>query len=129
MCAEGGEVGCVDHMEVEQKATEPPTLHLPAALPAAHPAQPTASDEASNLDHMEEEQEEATAEEPPTVDLPAALPAAHSAQSSTSVQPTAAPSAGKSPLVGGALKCCGCGRWHNVPDKVMNEVRCSVGVL
>ena len=61
--------------------------------------------------------------------MPAALPAAHPAQPSTSVQPTAAPSAGKSPLVGGALKCCGCGRWHNVPDKVMHEVRCSVGVL
>ena len=33
------------------------------------------------------------------------------------------------PLDGGALKCCGCGRWHNVPDKVMHEVRCSLEVL
>ena len=33
------------------------------------------------------------------------------------------------PLKGGALKCCGCGRWHNVPDKVMHKVRCSLEVL
>jgi len=59
----------------------------------------------------------------------AALPAAHPAQPSTSVQPRAAPSAGKSLFIGGALKCCGCGRWHHVPDKVMHEVRCSLGVL
>jgi hypothetical protein len=25
------------------------------------------------------------------------------------------------PLVG-ALKCCGCGRWHNVPEELMNKV-------
>ena len=30
----------------------------------------------------------------------------------------------KFPLVGGALKCSGCGRWHNVPEKVMHAVRC-----
>jgi hypothetical protein len=23
---------------------------------------------------------------------------------------------------GGALKCCSCGRWHNVPEEVMNKV-------
>jgi len=28
------------------------------------------------------------------------------------------------PLVGGALKCCSCNRWHNVPETVMHEVRC-----
>ena len=28
------------------------------------------------------------------------------------------------PLVGGALKCSGCSRWHNVPEKVMHAVRC-----
>ena len=28
------------------------------------------------------------------------------------------------PLVGGALKCSGCGRWHNVPKTVMHAVRC-----
>ena len=33
------------------------------------------------------------------------------------------------PLEGGALKCCGCERWHNVPEKVMHQVRCSLGVL
>jgi hypothetical protein len=33
------------------------------------------------------------------------------------------------PLKGGALKCCGCGRWHNVPDTVMHEVRCPLEVL
>jgi hypothetical protein len=27
------------------------------------------------------------------------------------------------PLTGGALKCDGCGRWHNVPENMMNEVR------
>jgi hypothetical protein len=26
------------------------------------------------------------------------------------------------PLTGGALKCCDCERWHNVPEKVMDEV-------
>jgi hypothetical protein len=36
-----------------------------------------------------------------------------------------APSAGAAfPLVGGALRCCGCGRWHNVPEHVMHAVRC-----
>jgi len=59
----------------------------------------------------------------------AALPAAHPAQPSTSVRTRAAQSAGKSFFIGGALKCCGCGRWHNVPDTVMHEVRCSLGVL
>jgi len=33
------------------------------------------------------------------------------------------------PLKGGALKCCGCGRWHNVPEKVMHEVRCPLEVV
>jgi hypothetical protein len=28
------------------------------------------------------------------------------------------------PIVGGALRCCGCGRWHNVPEHVMHAVRC-----
>ena len=28
------------------------------------------------------------------------------------------------PLVGGALKCSGCGRWHNVPEEMMHAVRC-----
>ena len=32
--------------------------------------------------------------------------------------------AGQFPLTGGALKCCDCERWHNVPEKVMDEVRC-----
>lgn len=26
-------------------------------------------------------------------------------------------------LRGAALKCCDCDRWHNVPEKVMHEVR------
>ena len=43
---------------------------MPAALSAALATQPTASDEASCVDHMEVE------EEPPTVRLPVALPAA-----------------------------------------------------
>ena len=30
----------------------------------------------------------------------------------------------KFPLVGGALECRGCGRWHNVPESVMHAVRC-----
>jgi hypothetical protein len=81
----------------------------------------------SFVDQMEEE-EVAAAEEPPTVHLPAALPEAHLAQPSASVQPTAVPSAGKPLFVGGALKCCGCGRWHNVPETVMRKVRCPLGV-
>jgi len=85
-------------------------------------------EEVSFVDQMEEE-EAAAAEEPPTVHLPAALPEAHLAQPSASVQPTAVPSAGKSPFVGGALKCCGCERWHNVPDTVMHEVRLPLEVV
>jgi hypothetical protein len=61
--------------------------------------------------------------------MPAVRLAAHPAQPSTSVRARAAPSAGKSLFVGGALKCCGCGRWHNVPETVMRKVRCPLGVL
>jgi hypothetical protein len=44
--------------------------------------------------------------------LPAVLPAASQSK------------AAQFPLTGGALKCCDCERWHNVPEKVMDEVRC-----
>ena len=47
--------------------------------------------------------------------LPAALPANALASQSKTAQ---------FPLVGGALKCSACERWHNVPEKEMNEVRC-----
>ena len=47
--------------------------------------------------------------------LPAALPATALACQSKAAQ---------FPLTGGALKCCDCERWHNVPEKVMHSVRC-----
>jgi hypothetical protein len=51
--------------------------------------------------------------------LPAVLPAAIPANA-LACQSKAA----QFPLTGGALKCCDCERWHNVPEKVMDEVRC-----
>ena len=53
-------------------------------------------------------------------DGPGVLPAAIPANALASGQSQAA----QFPLTGGALKCCDCERWHNVPEKVMNEVRC-----
>ena len=47
--------------------------------------------------------------------LPAAIPANALASQSKAAQ---------FPLVGGSLKCCECGRGHNVPEKVMGKVRC-----
>jgi hypothetical protein len=53
-------------------------------------------------------------------DGPGVLPAAIPANALASGQSKA----GQFPLTGGALKCCDCERWHNVPEKVMDEVRC-----
>ena len=51
-------------------------------------------------------------------DGPGVLPAAIPANALASGQSKAA----QFPLTGGALKCCDCERWHNVPEKVMDEV-------
>ena len=53
-------------------------------------------------------------------DGPGVLPAAIPANALASGQSKAV----QFPLTGGALKCCDCERWHNVPEKVMDEVRC-----
>ena len=52
---------------------------------------------------------------------PASLPKLSPAETQAAKEAKARPR--DKPFHGGALKCCRCGRWHNVPEEVMKKVK------